>query len=129
MLSPDDYTQAALDAQYHLQVEIDRVVLPSAVRGEALVEGRVARVFRGEPTLRDSPIAFKVNSIRKGASIPPSGIRWQIAEELERAVAMEAYLNRSDSGEYVVASSQCFLLDAVTDTPTRLITQKDLRLR
>ncbi|RKG52506.1 hypothetical protein D7X30_33400 [Corallococcus sp. AB011P] len=129
MLLPDHYTRAALDAEFHVQVEIDRVVLPSEVRGEAVVEGRVARVFRGDPALLASRISFEVSCLREGASPPPSGVRWQIAEKLERAVAIEAYLNRNGYGGYAVARWQSFLLDAVTDTPARPITEADLLFR
>jgi hypothetical protein len=127
MLLPDHYTRAALDAEYHVQVEIDRVVFPDAVRGEAVVEGRVARVFRGDPALRSSPISFEVSCIREGAMPPPSGVRWQLAERLERARVIEAYLNRNGYGGYAVARWQSFLLDAVTDAPMHLFTEKDLQ--
>jgi hypothetical protein len=103
-------------------VEIDRVVLPSTVSGTAVVEGRVARVFRGNPALLASSISFEVSAIREGARPPPSGVRWQIAEKLERAVAIEAYLNPNGYGGYEVARWQCFLLDAVTDAPTHPVT-------
>lgn len=127
MLPPDYYVQAALTAELHVQVEIERVTLPTGVTGEATVEGRIARVFRGDPALRSSPISFAVSSIREGARPPPSGVRWQIAEELERAAAMEAYLKPNGYGGYKVASWQCFLLNAVTDVPMHPFTENDLR--
>ncbi|RKG67785.1 hypothetical protein D7V80_14890 [Corallococcus sp. CA054B] len=129
MLHPDHYTRAAMDAEFHVQVEIDRVVLPSEVQGVAVVEGRVARVFRGDPALLTSNISFEVSAIREGARMPPSGVRWLIAEKLERAVAIEAYLNRNGYGGYEVARWQAFLIDAVTDTPARPFTEQDLVFR
>ncbi|AFE05067.1 hypothetical protein COCOR_03184 [Corallococcus coralloides DSM 2259] len=129
MLPPDHYTRAALDAEFHVQVEIDRVVLPSEVTGVAVVEGRVARVFRGDPALLTSNISLEVSCIREGALPPPSGVRWLITEKLERAAAIEAYLNRDGYGGYAVARWNSFLIDAVTDTPARPITEADLVFR
>lgn len=119
------YARDALDAKLHVQVEVDRVVLPSVTPGEAVVEGRVARVFRGDPALRSTRISFEVSCIREGDdSGPPSGTLWTEADALEKATVIEVYLNPWKGG-YGVVSWQSFLLDAVTDTPRHPFTEAD----
>jgi hypothetical protein len=126
-LPPHEYARAAVDAQLHVQVEIDRVVLPPVTPGEAVVRGRVARVFRGEPSLVSSRISFEVSCLREGDICPPSGTLWTYADDLEHARVIEAYLNRDGHGSYHVACSQSLLLDAVTDTPVVVVTEEEAR--
>ncbi len=126
-LPPHEYARAAVDAQLHVQVEIERVELPPVTPGEAVVEGRVARVFRGDPALVSSRISFEVSCTRDGDMPTPSGILWTPAEDLEHARVIEAYLDQDDAGHYHVASWQSFLLDAVTDTPVAVVTEEEAR--
>ncbi|NTX56363.1 hypothetical protein [Myxococcus sp. CA039A] len=120
------HARAALEADLHVQVEVDRVVLPSPTPGEAVVEGRVARVFRGDPALLSSRISFEVSCLRDGDLVPPSGIDWKHADTLAEATVIEVYLNRWEGG-YAVAFSQSYLLDAVTDAPRYPFTEEDAR--
>ncbi|ADO69306.1 uncharacterized protein STAUR_1502 [Stigmatella aurantiaca DW4/3-1] len=91
-LSPDTYRRAALAAELHVQVQIDRVVLPPVMPGNAQVEGRIARVFRGDPGLTSSRISFEVSCARDWDELPTGGPLCMSAADVERAVAMEVYL-------------------------------------
>jgi hypothetical protein len=121
-----EHARAALAAELHVQIEIERVVLPGVTPGAAKVHGRIARVFRGDPALRASPIHIQVDCFREGDSDLPVGVTWTPVEELLRAGAVEAYLDRSAEG-YEVALENFRLLARVTDTPEFVITEEDAR--
>ncbi|MFY2561987.1 hypothetical protein ACN469_30615 [Corallococcus terminator] len=119
------YARDLLDADLHVQVEVDRVVLPSVMPGEAVVEGRVARVFRGDPAVLSSSVTFEVNCVGEGGySGPPSGFLPTAADVLATARVMEVYLNRWKGG-YGVVAYQAFVVDALTDTPRYPVTEAD----
>ncbi|MCP3170137.1 MFS transporter [Myxococcus qinghaiensis] len=121
------YARNALDAELHIQVEVDGVSLPSVTPGEAVVEGRVARVFRGDPSLLSSRISFEVSCLREGDdSGPPGEVRWTDADALAKAKVIEVYLTPWKGG-YGVVSGLSFLLETVTDTPRRPFTEEDAR--
>ncbi|WP_205525605.1 hypothetical protein [Pyxidicoccus trucidator] len=127
-LPPDEYARAAVDAALHVQVEIERVELPPGKSGEAVVVGRVARVFRGAPELLSSRISFEVSCLREDDhDLPPGGTLWTRGEDLEQAKVLETYLDRDDQGRFHVPLWQSFIIDEVTDTPLFLVTEEEAR--
>jgi hypothetical protein len=121
-----EYARAALDAEAHVQIEIARVSVPSPTPGEAVVEGRVARVFRGDASLLGASISFEVSCIHEGDDVPPSGVFWTDALELEKARVMEVYLN-PHAGTWHVAMYNSLLLDTLTDAPRLVFTEEEAR--
>lgn len=119
-LSPDEYARRdvsdALRAKLHVQLEVDRVKLPPVTPGEAVVEGRIARIFRGDPARLSTPVSFEVPCYRKGDMLPPSGIRWRLVEDLEHARYIEIYLDTNAVG-VMDAGPGFTVLEALSDTP------------
>ncbi len=126
-LPAHEYARAAVDAELHVQVEVERVELPPGTSGEAVVVGRVARVFRGASALLSSRISFEVSCCREGDDSPPSGTLWTPMEQLERARVIETYLNRAGQDGFHVPMWQSFIIDAVTDTPVVVVTEEEAR--
>ncbi|MFP2929376.1 hypothetical protein ACLESO_30100 [Pyxidicoccus sp. 3LG] len=123
-----EYARAAVDAALHVQVEIERVELPPGTSGEAVVVGRVARVFRGAPELLSSRISFEVSCLREDDDdAPPGGTRWTHVEDLKQAKVIETYLDRDDQGRFHVPLWQSFIINEVTDTPLFLVTEEEAR--
>ncbi|WP_163866030.1 hypothetical protein [Myxococcus eversor] len=118
-LLPSDYARrdagAARHAKLHVQLEVTRVTLPPHTPGEAVVEGRIARIFRGDPARLSTPVSFEVPCYREGDRLPPSGIRWRLVEDLERARYIEIYLDTNAVG-VMDAGPGFTVLEALTDT-------------
>lgn len=106
----------ALSAKLHVQLQVDRVTIPPVTPGEAVVEGRIARIFRGDPARLSTPVSFEINCCRDDDEIPPSGIRWTRVEDLERAQYLEIYLN-IHTGGVMDAGPGITVLEALSDTP------------
>ncbi|MCP3168980.1 hypothetical protein [Myxococcus qinghaiensis] len=119
-LSPDEYARRdashALHAKLHVQLEVDRVKLPPFTPGEAVVEGRIARIFRGNPAQLSTPVSFEVPCYREGDMLPPSGIRWKLVEYLEHARYIEIYLDTNAVG-FMDAGPGITVIEALSDTP------------
>ncbi|WP_208722877.1 hypothetical protein [Corallococcus llansteffanensis] len=126
-MPPDQYARAAVDAALHVQVEIERVELPPGTSGEAVVMGRVARVFRGPPEMLSSRISFEVSCLRENDDSPPSGTLWKRVEDLEQAKVIETYLDRDGQGGFHVPRWQSFIIHEVTDMPLFLVTEEEAR--
>ncbi|MCE9669980.1 hypothetical protein LY474_19455 [Myxococcus stipitatus] len=125
-LPPHEYARAALDAELHVQVTVDHVELPSVTPGEAVVTGRIARVFRGSPSLCSTPASFTVPVCREHDDMMPSGTIWTLPELLAKAPVLEVFLD-SHEGGFRNASYDNHLLAALTDTPTRVYTEEMAR--
>lgn len=117
------YARAALDADLHVQIEVEHVEPPRVSPGEARVTGQVVRVFKGSQALLSTSISFGIHCQREDDRPPPSGIRWKKAKDVEQAAVVEAYLSVVD-GKYYVARYNSVLLDAVTDEPQRTFTEE-----
>ncbi|MCP3063701.1 hypothetical protein LXT21_33500 [Myxococcus sp. K38C18041901] len=121
------YARVALDAELHVQVSVDHVELPPSIPGEAVVSGRIARVFRGSPSLCSTPVSFKVPVCdERDHGMPPSGILWTHPARLTKAPVIEVFLDAHDGG-FRNASYDNRLLPALTDTPTRVYTEEMAR--
>jgi hypothetical protein len=121
-----EYARAALDAEAHVQLEIDRVELPSSTPGEAVVHGKVARVFRGDTSLLGASISFEVSCLHEEDDAPPSGVLWTRVVDLKKARVMEAYLDHHE-GAWHVALYNSQILDALTDAPQLVFTEEEAR--
>ncbi|MDC0710903.1 hypothetical protein POL68_20690 [Stigmatella sp. ncwal1] len=125
-LPPHEYARAALDAELHVQVTVDRVELPPATPGEAVVTGHIARVFRGSPSLCSTPVSFSVPVCREDDVMAPCGTIWTLPEMLKQAPVMEVFLD-SHEGGFRNASYDNHLLEALTDAPMRVYTEEMAR--
>ncbi|WP_338867846.1 hypothetical protein [Myxococcus stipitatus] len=123
MLPPHEYARAALSAELHVQVAVDRVELPLTTPGDAVVTGRIVQLFRGAPSLLSHPVSFTVDVCRDDDDVEPGGVFWTDPEKLERAAVVEVFLN-SREGEFRNASYEVSLLDAPTDSPTMAYTEE-----
>lgn len=127
-LTPQAYAQRdasdARNAELHVQLEVERIQLPPHTPGDAIVEGRIARVFRGDPAQLSTRVSFQVDCCREGDMLPPSGIRWTRVEDLERAKVIEVHLN-SHTGGFTDAGPGVHLLQALTDTPRFAFTHEE----
>ncbi|MBU8897777.1 hypothetical protein KRR26_19355 [Corallococcus sp. M34] len=125
-LPPHDYARAALDAELHVQVTVERVELPPTTPGDAVVTGRIARVFRGSPALCSTPVSFTVPVCREADDCPLDGTIWTLIEMLETARVMEVFLDAHGEG-FRNASYDNHVLPAPTDTPMRVYTEEMAR--
>src|SRR5215217_173559 len=125
-LLPHEYARAALAAELHVQVTVDRIELPLATPGEAVVTGHIARVFRGSLSLCSTPVSFTVPIRREDDVVTPSGIIWTRPEMLEEAPVMEVFLD-SHEGGFRNASYDNYLLTALTETPMMVYTEEMAR--
>jgi hypothetical protein len=120
MISTDEFRRAARIAAAHLQLTIERIELPTTAFGEALVHGKVQRVFRGPDELRGATMALNVSCVLPGAAPPPSATLWMPVAELRSGRVLEAYVNPAAQGYAIVSCLSC-LLDSVTDAPALTI--------
>ncbi|AGC43795.1 hypothetical protein MYSTI_02479 [Myxococcus stipitatus DSM 14675] len=122
-LPPHEYARSALDAELHVQVAVDHVELPPVTPGEAVVTGRIARVFRGAPSLHATPVSFTVEVCRDGDDVDPGGTLWTDPARLAEASVIEVFLARHGEG-FRNASYDTTLLTAPTDSPTIAYTEE-----
>lgn len=122
------YIRAAVNADLHVQVEVERIELPPGRSGEAMVVGRVARVFRGTPKLVSSRVSFGVSCCREVEDSPPGVPPWTRMEDLERARVLETYLDRDGAGGFFVPHWRYTIVNEVTDTPVMVVTEEELRI-
>jgi hypothetical protein len=116
MLPPDEYEQAASEADYHVQLAIEHVQVAGS---EAKLRGRVVRVFRGPASLRDSELSVPVPcaTAQELAEAPP-GSRPRIpVVALRRGAVLEAYLNRTRGEAVEVTAGLCGVVASASDAP------------
>jgi|CXWL01.1.fsa_nt_gi hypothetical protein len=115
MLPPEDYENAARQAEYHIQLVIKDVIIKS---GEACLSGLVARVFRGPPELQGTCMKLQVScfELENEDEWPPDGIgRFQV-ESLKVGRVIEALVNNTSSGPEI-ALDLCTVIDTITAAP------------
>lgn len=90
-VGPEAYLAARMSAANHLQIRINEVTSPEGARGDCMVTGTVAQVFRGDMA-RGAPVTFAVSCYRFGA-IPKNGsILWTDYDALAAAQYLEAFM-------------------------------------
>ncbi|WP_342380428.1 hypothetical protein NVS55_12510 [Myxococcus stipitatus] len=122
-LPPHEYARSALNAELHVQVAVDRIELPPVTPGEAVVTGRITRVFRGTPSLLTTPVSFTLEVCQEGDDVDPGGTLWTDPARLKGASVIEVFLARHGEG-FRNASYDTSLLTAPTDSPTIVYTEE-----
>lgn len=115
MLPPEDYEIAAQQADCHIQLIIEDVVVKSE---EADVSGLVARVFRGSPELQGTRMKLKVScfGLEDEDECPPDGIGRFPVESLRIGRVIEALVNNTSTGSEITLGL-CTVIDAITAAP------------
>lgn len=117
MLPRSFYENARHEARFHVQVRLDAIHAAPPGPRFFPVEATVERVFRGdaviEPGTRitfDLPIAWPEDEI------PAGGVLWHAIAHVRDASYAEVFLN-GDPPRCEIASSQCFMIGALSDAP------------
>lgn len=113
MLPPEDYEIAAQQADCHIQLIIEDVVVKS---GEADLSGLVARVFRGSPELQGTHMKLKVSCFELEDEWSPDGIGRLPVESLRIGRVIEALVNNTSVGSEVTLGL-CTVIDVITAVP------------
>ncbi len=113
--------EAALATELHLQIAVASVRLPEQSPGDALIVGRVVRVFRDQgggavAVAIDDVVEMAIGVCGDGDDVLP-GSRWLKAELLDGVCVIEACASRGNDGVLYVADDQQALLDEATDRP------------
>lgn len=115
MMTPEEYQKARADAEFHVQLEVKKVVPPARSPGICAVEGVVVRVFRGS-LAAGTPMRLELSCRRKDERVRPGGEHWTSWEALEKAKFLEAYVNREGAG-YAVAAWQSEIIPSASAAP------------
>jgi len=115
MLPPEEYEQAARNADWHVQVAIEQVAFAP---GEATLVGPVVRVFRGSSELAGHIMRLKVGCVRTGEDDEwaPDGAGRFPSDALRPGRILEAFVVDTPEGPEI-AADLCSLLDSATDRP------------
>lgn len=115
MLPPEDYEIAAQQADCHIQLIIEDVVVKS---GEACLSGLVARVFRGSPELQGTRMKLQVScfGLENEDEWPPDGIGRFPVESLRIGRVIEALVNNTSAGPEITLGL-CTVINAITAAP------------
>lgn len=106
------------EAEWHLQLVMESVDLAGS---DALVGGRVVRVFRGSASMLGSPVSVRVPVVVPGADHPPSGISLTSPDELRVGRTLEGFFENTDRGMQAVYGL-VMTLDEATDAPQHYLT-------
>ena len=112
MLPPEEYERAAREAAGHLQLEITAVSLEPP---EAVVAGRVVRVFRGPAAMIGSALRLRV-PCGDGDDFAPGEPAPIATAELRAGRVLEAYVDRAPNGFEIVLDLYA-VIDTATDVP------------
>lgn len=110
------YRDARLKSEFHIQIAIERVTVPSPTPGLCVVFGSIETVFRG-PVTKGTHIELDVECKRKADVVKPGAAIWLDVDQLLEAKHMEAFVNRGPYG-FAHALWQHAIIAAPTDKPT-----------
>lgn len=118
MLPAETYIQARQKARYHVQVQLDHVVLPAKMPGEAVVQAEVIQVFHADGGMRcGEKIEFRLCVAAYHEAIPPDdGIWWLPVDAIQKGACLEAFLNGLPP-KCDVAMWQVTILDGAPSPP------------
>lgn len=118
LLAPEYYRKARVEAPYHVQVAIARVVPPASGAGACVVEGTIAKIFRDAPSklTHGMSISFPVACHLPGEMVPIGGTIWTDTEVLLHAKYIEVYLVADGAG-YETALWQSKIIGAPSANP------------
>ncbi len=121
MLPLHRYEQARRDAEFHVQVQIQNVQDNVQTPGQARVDAKVVRTFRGEPSLKPGDdVRFMVSVLTGNENlehVPIGGTIWTNYQELQAAEYLEVFLDGLPP-ECAIALWQQAIIKAPTDSPT-----------
>ncbi|BBK45433.1 hypothetical protein STVA_54530 [Allostella vacuolata] len=113
---PRVYRDARLKSEFHLQIAIERVRVPSPTPGICIVNGKIVRVFRGNVAL-DTPIELELDCKKESDVVRPGQTLWTDADKLAAGHYLEAFVNRGPYG-FQHSLWQFAIIPEATDRPT-----------
>ncbi|MCC7273158.1 MAG: hypothetical protein IT561_10870 [Alphaproteobacteria bacterium] len=110
------FRDARIKSEFHIQIAIERVKVPTPTPGICTVYGKIERVFRG-PTTKGTPIELDLECKRKTDVVKPGSAIWIDSDQLVEAKHMEAFVNRGPYG-FAHALWQHAIIAEPTEQPT-----------
>lgn len=116
LFPPRAYRDARLKSEFHIQIAVDHVRVPSKTPGMCTVVGKIERVFRGNVAV-GTPIELDLDCKKKDETVLPGQTLWSDVDTLSAAKHIEAFVNPGPYG-FQHALWQYAVIPAATDKPT-----------